>query len=115
MGKGDKKSKRGKIVTGSYGKKRPRKATSVDKIPVKVLDEDSKKTAKEKVKKEVGIPTEKTANATIDKKPKTVAKPKEKEEKTAEVKPKVAKAKVEKKDDTEDTSTKSAKTKKTED
>ncbi|WP_257656470.1 30S ribosomal protein THX [Parapedobacter lycopersici] len=25
MGKGDKKTKRGKIVAGSYGKKRPRK------------------------------------------------------------------------------------------
>lgn len=25
MGKGDKKTKRGKIVNGSYGKKRPRK------------------------------------------------------------------------------------------
>lgn len=27
MGKGDKKSKRGKINNGSYGKKRPRKAS----------------------------------------------------------------------------------------
>ncbi|MDL1913501.1 MAG: 30S ribosomal protein THX [Bergeyella sp.] len=27
MGKGDKKTKRGKIVTGSYGKTRPRKAS----------------------------------------------------------------------------------------
>ncbi|CAH0227992.1 30S ribosomal protein THX [Chryseobacterium sp. WG14] len=27
MGKGDKKSRRGKINSGSYGKKRPRKAS----------------------------------------------------------------------------------------
>jgi len=27
MGKGDKKSKRGKITAGSYGKRRPRKAS----------------------------------------------------------------------------------------
>lgn len=28
MGKGDKKTKRGKITSGSYGKKRPRKAVN---------------------------------------------------------------------------------------
>lgn len=28
MGKGDKKSKKGKIAIGSYGKKRPRKRTN---------------------------------------------------------------------------------------
>ena len=60
MGKGDKKSRKGKIIAGSYGKKRPRKDSSVNKIPVKVLDEDDKKASKEKVRKEVGYPTEKS-------------------------------------------------------
>jgi len=32
MGKGDKKSKRGKIIMGSHGKKRPRKSKPVAKI-----------------------------------------------------------------------------------
>ncbi|WP_144281754.1 30S ribosomal protein THX [Chryseobacterium echinoideorum] len=31
MGKGDKKSKRGKINNGSYGKRRPRKSTKSHK------------------------------------------------------------------------------------
>lgn len=36
MGKGDKKSKRGKIVRGSYGVRRPRKKTdSIVAAPVK--------------------------------------------------------------------------------
>lgn len=76
MGKGDKKSRKGKIIAGSYGIKRPRKASSALNIPVKVLDENDKKASKEKVKKEVGSPTEKTENAEVDKKPKAEAKPK---------------------------------------
>ena len=94
MGKGDKKSKKGKIIAGSYGKKRPRKASSVIHIPVEVLDKDGKKASKEKVRKEVGHPTEKSENAEVDKKPKATAKPKvEKKEDSKEEKPKVAKDK----------------------
>ena len=76
MGKGDKKSRKGKIISGSYGNRRPRKASSSLIIPVKVLDKDDKKVAKEKVRKEVGFPTEKSENATVEKKPKATAKPK---------------------------------------
>ena len=94
MGKGDKKSRKGKIIAGSYGKKRPRKDISVNKIPEKVLDEDDKKASKEKVRKEVGYPTEKSENAEVEKKPKAAAKPKaEKKEEATEAKPKEDKAK----------------------
>lgn len=89
MGKGDKKSKKGKIIAGSYGKKRPRKASTPNHIPVKVLDEDGKKVPIEKVRKEVGQPTGKAENAELEKKPKAAAKPKaEKKDDTAEAKPK---------------------------
>lgn len=71
MGKGDKKTKRGKINQGSYGKTRPRKAVSVKSVPVNVLDEDDKKAPKSKVRKEVGEQTEPTQNAEVAKKPKT--------------------------------------------
>jgi 30S ribosomal protein S31 len=48
MGKGDKKSKRGKILMGSYGVRRPRK-TSVHQVPVKaVAEEKPVKAQKEK-------------------------------------------------------------------
>ena len=88
MGKGDKKSRKGKITAGSYGKKRPRKASSALNIPVKVLDEDDKKASKEKVRKEVGQPTENTEKADVEKKPKTAAKAKvEKKEEAPEAKP----------------------------
>lgn len=94
MGKGDQKSKKGKIIAGSYGNKRPRKASSAIQIPVKVLDENDKKAPKEKVRKEVGYPTEKSENAEVDKKPKAAAKPKaEKKVEPKEEKPKEAKAK----------------------
>ena len=48
MGKGDKKSRKGKVISGSYGNTRPRKSSSVANIPVKVLDEVDKKASKEK-------------------------------------------------------------------
>jgi ribosomal small subunit protein bTHX len=51
MGKGDKKSRKGKIIAGSYGNRRPRKASSSLIIPVKVLDKDDKKATKEKLRK----------------------------------------------------------------
>ncbi|WP_375373389.1 30S ribosomal protein THX [Kaistella polysaccharea] len=110
MGKGDKKSKKGKIIAGSYGKKRPRKASSVNHIPVKVLDEDDKKASKEKVRKEVGYPTEKSENAEVEKKPKATPKPKaEKKEDAVETKPK-----AEKTADKEEAKPKETKAKKTE-
>jgi 30S ribosomal protein S31 len=94
MGKGDKKSKRGKIIAGSYGKKRPKSSKSVSKIPVEVLDKDGKKAPVEKVRKEVGQPTGKTENADVEKKPKAASKPKaEKKEETVAAKPKADKAK----------------------
>ena len=71
MGKGDKKTRRGKINQGSYGKTRTRKVVSAKAIPVKVLDEDEKKAPKARVRKEVGYPTEKSENAEVTKKPKT--------------------------------------------
>lgn len=40
MGKGDKKSKRGKIIMGSYGKRRPRK--KVKAVPVKAKGKKKK-------------------------------------------------------------------------
>ncbi len=89
MGKGDQKSKKGKIIAGSYGKKRPRKASTPNHIPVEVLDGDDKKASVEKVRKEVGYPSGKSENAEVEKKPKTAAKPKEdKKAEVAETKPK---------------------------
>ncbi|MBW8361980.1 MAG: 30S ribosomal protein THX [Kaistella sp.] len=81
MGKGDKKSKRGKINAGSYGKTRPRKSASVKNIPVTVLDEEEKKAPKTKVRKEVGYPTDKSENAEVaaEPKPKTPRKKKTEE------------------------------------
>ncbi|MBW8359458.1 MAG: 30S ribosomal protein THX [Weeksellaceae bacterium] len=81
MGKGDRKSKRGKIIAGSYGKKRLRKSPSVKNIPVTVLDEDDKKAPKTKVRKEVGYPTEKSENAEVatETKPKATRKKKTEE------------------------------------
>ncbi|MBA8987084.1 30S ribosomal protein THX [Sphingobacterium cellulitidis] len=41
MGKGDKKSRRGKIIMGSYGKKRPRDPWK-DKTSAKSTEKESK-------------------------------------------------------------------------
>lgn len=53
MGKGDKKTRKGKIVRGSYGNKRPKKASSgfvaVDK-PAKKIVSDEQLKDKEPVK-----------------------------------------------------------------
>ncbi len=43
MGKGDKKTKRGKITKGSYGNKRPRKTTVSYVAPAKPTKKDVKK------------------------------------------------------------------------
>ncbi|MBU2526779.1 MAG: 30S ribosomal protein THX [Bacteroidetes bacterium] len=42
MGKGDKKTRRGKIVTGSYGKLRPRKNEKIVVVEAKVKVEKPK-------------------------------------------------------------------------
>ena len=42
MGKGDKKNRRGKIINGSYGVRRPRKATAVKGV---IKNRDSQKKA----------------------------------------------------------------------
>ncbi|WP_034690799.1 30S ribosomal protein THX [Kaistella palustris] len=112
MGKGDQKSKRGKIISGSYGNKRPRKSGSVKNIPVNVLDEDDKKDSKGKVRKEVGYPSDHSENADVKKEPKTkaAAKPKA-EDKKADAK---NKAEDKASDETKEEKPKTAKAKKTE-
>ncbi|CAM3206978.1 30S ribosomal protein THX [Kaistella daneshvariae] len=90
MGKGDQKSRRGKVTAGSYGKRRPRKSNSAKKIPVSVLDEDNKKAPREKVRKEVGYPSDKSENADVETKPKAAAKTKTADK---DDKPKAAKSK----------------------
>ena len=62
MGKGDKKSKRGKITMGTYGVRRPRKKRKASKI---VEDKTQKKTAKKPA-----------AKAKVTAKPKTAVKKK---------------------------------------
>ena len=71
MGKGDQKTRRGKITAGSYGKNRPRKAAKATTVVVKA----------EKPKKETAPKAEK---------PKKAATPKEE---TTETKPKVTRKK----------------------
>lgn len=125
MGKGDQKSKRGKINAGSYGNKRPRKSSSVKNIPVNVLDEDEKKAPKTKVRKEVGYPVDKSENAEVPKETKAKAadRPKaDKVEETKEVKPKAVKSeetketkpKAEKAEEPKEAEPKEIKAKKTE-
>src|SRR5690606_18123552 len=90
MGKGDQKSRRGKVTAGSYGKRRHRKSSSVKNVPVTVMDKDEKKDSKVKVRKEVGFPVGISQNAEPphDAIPKAAAKLKaEKGEKPAEAKP----------------------------
>lgn len=61
MGKGDKKTARGKIIQGSYGKTRPRKASKSAEVPEKV----------EKVKAEPKSKVEKTEKIESSKPKKT--------------------------------------------
>jgi len=49
MGKGDKKSKRGKIIMGSYGKTRPKHK----KLSLKTVEKQPKKVEKEIVEKKI--------------------------------------------------------------
>lgn len=72
MGKGDKKSRRGKITNGSYGKRRPRKSS----VPVTVTETSTK--AKPAAKPKTTKPkAEKTETA--ETKPKTTRKKKTEE------------------------------------
>jgi 30S ribosomal protein S31 len=61
MGKGDKKTRRGKIILGSYGVRRPRKKTDKPEIkPVKVVAEKEPKEIKAvKEVKEIKVAKEK--------------------------------------------------------
>lgn len=74
MGKGDKKTRRGKITQGSYGKTRPKKSSKAV-IPV-VVEKPKKETAPkvEKPKK-----AEKPAEEVVEEKPKTTRKKKTEE------------------------------------
>ena len=63
MGKGDKKSKRGKISQGSYGKSRTKKRTSVAAILVRVLGDQDELVSRVKVEKKLPAQTNKTENA----------------------------------------------------
>lgn len=76
MGKGDQKSKRGKITAGSYGKKRPRKTSK----PIPVVAEKAEKPVKETKPK--ATPKAKTEKTTAPK-----------ETKAKETKPKATKTK----------------------
>ena len=67
MGKGDKKTKRGKITQGSYGVRRPRKKKTV-------LAADSK--PKVSAKAEPKVKTEAKAKAKVKTEPKETPKPK---------------------------------------
>ncbi len=92
MGKGDKKTRRGKINQGSYGKTRPKNSKSVANIPVKVLadSEDVKETKKVAKPKAPKATVEKAVVAEkVEKAPK-VAKPKAADE---EEKPKAKRTK----------------------
>ena len=85
MGKGDKKTRRGKLFTGSFGVRRPKKKItvaaakiekkSVEKAPAPVVEKQAKKTAPK-------VATE--APAAKKAAPKKTAKPKKTEEKAAE-------------------------------
>lgn len=86
MGKGDKKSRRGKIILGTYGKRRPRKTDKPAVNPVKeVLVKEPKKkeaghTAAEKEHKSETKPV-KEAKVPKEKAPKVQKEKKESSEK----------------------------------
>ena len=95
MGKGDKKTKRGKIVIGSYGVRRPRKK-SKKFIVEKVLESKPKKPVEEQIIKPVEIPEIPVATEIIEEIP-MVKKPARKAavKKTAEKPEKAVKVKKE--------------------
>jgi len=60
MGKGDKKSKRGKIISGTYGVRRQKKGGKTPVViakPEKVKETPAKKTVTEEIKPETKAPT----------------------------------------------------------
>jgi 30S ribosomal protein S31 len=91
MGKGDKKSKRGKIIRGTYGVRRSQKT----KKPVIVASKVPAPAAEEKVKPvKTAVKTTKTKTA-----PKSAAKPEVKKSvKTAKAAPKTTKTAAKKKE-----------------
>ncbi len=100
MGKGDKKTKRGKIIKGSYGVRRPRKKSTYpvgEKKEAKVEE-----IVEESLKK---APTKKVAAKTTEEKPKTTAKksaPKKTEKVETTEKPKAPAKKATKKEESEE-------------
>ncbi len=70
MGKGDQKSRRGKITAGSYGKRRPRKAgksaTTVATMEKPVKEAKPKAAPKPKAEKPVEAKAEKTPKAAAE-------------------------------------------------
>lgn len=67
MGKGDQKSRKGKIIAGSYGKKRPRKASVPMSVNVK-----EQEPVKEVQSKVVAKPKNESRVAKTEAKPKAV-------------------------------------------
>ncbi len=94
MGKGDKKTKRGKIIKGSYGVRRPKK-TSVSPIPVKAKKEAVKKVAEVVEEKPVKkTPAKKVAAKKTEDKPIVEKETKAKAVPAKEEKPKSKKKEV---------------------
>lgn len=69
MGKGDKKSRRGKIILGTYGVRRPKKKAETAPEPQKVVA--AQKPVKEKKEKAVAEVKETKAPVVREHKPKT--------------------------------------------
>ena len=79
MGKGDKKTRRGKITAGSYGKTRPRK-TGTSKVAAPKVEAKVEKPKKEVAPKaEKPKKTEKSTEEVVEEKPKTTRKKKTEE------------------------------------
>ena len=110
MGKGDKKTRRGKIFTGSYGKYRPRKAKGI--VPAITIKDE---TVKENVEVEkVELIEQEPEELKTEKKPKEVKAEKKPEEAKAVKKPKeVKEIKKSKKVKTERKKTETKETRKT--
>lgn len=63
MGKGDQKTKRGKITRGSYGKTRPRKKTTGTEVSIKEKVQNKKAAQPEKTTEEIKETKPKTTRA----------------------------------------------------
>ena len=98
MGKGDKKTKRGKIVMGSFGVRRSRKKKAAAAVVLKVQEPRPKKVKEEKVKVvepliDTPIPQVVEEHAPVKKPVKKAAKTTGEPVEGAEVKPKTPKTK----------------------